>query len=138
MREQPIVLEHEPDRALRCLEELARGGVVDYLAVEQDATVRHRHQSGRRVEQGGLTGAVRPEDPEHLARGHAQVDAQGEVPAGHLRVDDEPLPDPERLRRHGVEPPRSHLSRSVTSTVMDTTRSTRLSTIAASGSVSSA
>ena len=94
VRKEPIVLEHEPDGALRRLEELAGSRVVDHLAVEQDLTARYRHQSGHRVEQGGLAGAVRPEDPEHLAGGRCEVDPQRELATDHLDVDVEPLPDP--------------------------------------------
>ena len=59
---------------------------------------------------------------------------QGEAATGHLGVGDEAHLRP----GHWAVPPRSHLSRSVTSTTTETSSSTRLSRMAASGSVSSA
>ena len=135
VRKEPVVLEHETDGALSRLQELAGSRVVDHLTVEQNLTARYRHESGHRVEQGGLAGAVRPENSQHLAGGRCELDPQRELATDHFDVDVQPLPDP---KRHWVEPPRSHLSRIVTSTVTDTSSSTRLSTMAASGSVSSA
>ena len=133
VREQPVILEHVPGRPVRGVDEQPRGRVVDDLAVQDHPAVRYRGQAGQRTKQGGLAGPVRPEDAKHLARRYRERDAHGEAAAADRRVDGQAL-----LDGHWTAPPRSQRFRSDTSTAMETSNSTRLSAIAASGSFSSA
>ena len=94
-----------------------------------------RGEAGHRAEQGGLPGPVRPQHTEDLAGCHGEADGQGETTAADLDIDGEAVGAPVR---HETEPPRSQWSRRETSTTIETSSSTRLRAIAASGSFSSA
>ena len=76
-----------------------------------------------------------PEHAEDLTGCRGEADGEGETTAPDLGIDDEAVA---AHVRHRGEPPRSQRSRRETSTTMETSSSTRLSAIAASGSFSSA
>ena len=135
VREEPVVLEDEPDRPPGGLHEGSRVRVVQHLPRQRDAPGGDGGQARHRAEQCGLPGPVRPQQAEDLAAGGGEADREGETAAADLGVEDEAIAAP---MRHESEPPRSQWSRRETSTMMETSSSTRLSAIAASGSVSSA
>src|ERR1700730_4565262 len=139
MREEPVVLEHETDRASRGLDEGALVRVVEDRAGKGDAAGRQRGEAGHRAEQRGLAGSARPQQAENLTGRRGQADLEREAAALDLGIDDQAAAA--RLRHGAVihrGEPRSQRSRRETSTATDTTSSTRLSAIAASGSFSSA
>ena len=142
--EEPVVLEDETHGAPRRLDEDPAVGVVERRAAQDDAAGRHRGQARHRPEQRALPGAVGSEHGQHLAGRGRERGPQGEPAAGHAGVDDQPVGARQRRpvrcgrRAHPSAPPRSQRSRSVTSTTTDTSSSTRLSRMAASGSVSRA
>ena len=143
VREQPVVLEHEAHGPPGRLHERAGAGVVDDLPGQLDAAAGHRGKAGQRVQQRGLPGAVGPEHAEHLARRRGERHPEREAAPADLGVHDQPRAQPRAQPgasrvHHPAEPPRSHRSRSETSTTMLTSSSTRLSAMAVSGSVSRA
>src|SRR5437764_9890905 len=140
MREEPVVLEHETDRASRGLDEGALVRVVEDGAGERDAAGRERGEAGHRAEQRGLAGSVRPQQAENLTGRRGQADLEREAAALDLGIDDQVAAVLVRLRSHRGHRGelRSQRSRKETSTATDTSSSTRLSAIAASGSFSRA
>src|ERR1700730_18009815 len=137
MREEPVVLEHETDRASRGLDEGALVRVVEDGAGERDAAGRERGEAGHRAEQRGLAGSVRPQQAENLTGRRGQADLEREAAPLDLGVDDQAAAVLVRHRSHRGEP-RSQRSRKETRTATDTNSSTRLRAIAASGSFSRA
>ena len=127
--EQQVVLEDDGDRPLLGPHERVGGRVVERLAVELDAPVVDRQQSGEAAEQGGLARAVRSEDGDGLPALGGEVDVEVEAAEGA---------DDAGLEGHaaGVRVPPRNRSRSVTRTPKETAMSTRLSTIASSGLIS--
>ena len=127
--EQQVVLEDDGDGpAFGAHEDVGRR-IVEGLAVELDAPVVDGQQPGEAAEQGALAGPVRSEHGDGLAALRGQLDVEEERPDGP--------PDP-GVEAHGVggRPPPRKRSRKATSTPKDTAISTRLSTIASSGSIS--
>ena len=104
VREEPVVLEDEPDRPSGGLHEGSGIRVVHHLPRERDAAGRHGSQAGHRAEQGGLPGPVRPEQPEDLTGCRGEADGQGEATAPDFGGYDEAAAF---LVRHTAEPPRS-------------------------------
>src|SRR6266567_503941 len=135
VRKEPVVLEDETDRPPGGLDESSLLRIVQYLPCECDTPGRDRGQAGHRAEQGGFPRAVRPEHAEDLTGGRGEADGEGETTALDLGFDDEACT---AGVGHRGEPPRSQRSRRETSTRTETSSSTRLSAIAASGSFSSA
>ena len=68
MREEPVVLEHQADPALRRLHEHVGGRVVDHDIADGEPARGHRREAGHRSQERGLAGTVGPEDGHHLAR----------------------------------------------------------------------
>ena len=135
VREQPVVLEHKTDRPARGLDKGPLRRVVHDLPRERDPPGGHRRQPRHRAQQGGLPRPVRPQHTHNLTRCRGQADREHETAALDLGIDDQPATVP---AHHGPVPCRTHWSRRETSTITETSSSTRLSAIAASGSVSSA
>src|SRR5690606_3742258 len=123
--EQQIVLEHHPGPASLGGHEHRRRGVPDVIA-ETDVPVGERQQARQRAQRRGLARTVGPEQRDHRPLRHLQRQIQGELAPGDTEA---------RGQGHRVT---IHRSRSATSTATDTSSSTRLNTIAASGSDSSA
>src|SRR5262249_37681419 len=125
VREEEMVLEHDPDRPALGRHVDARDGVVEHAIPDHDPSLRERHEARERAEERRLAGAVRPAGADRPPPARRQRDPE-----------DEPVqPDDEvGLERHGA----SQRRRAATSTATDTTSRTTLSTIAASGSLSSA
>jgi hypothetical protein len=117
VREQQVVLEHHADRT-----PVGRP-VAPLLTTEPDVAAGEREQAREGAQRGGLARAVRAEQRHDLALGDVELDVEGErgAPYDQMGVDHD-----------------SHRPRSPASTTIETARSTRLSTIAACGSVSSA
>src|SRR5262249_41660402 len=132
---EPVVLEDEADRPPRRLDKGSLLRVVHDLPGERDAPGGNRHQPRHCGEQGGLPGPVRPQHTEDLTGCRGQADREHETAPPDLGIDDQAVAAPVP---HDTEPPRSQRSRRETSTITETSSSTRLSAIAASGSVSSA
>ena len=124
VREEEVVLEDDPDRALLGRDEDA-GAVVEHGVVEDDAAVFDRGEAGERAEERGLPRAVRTEDPHGLTRPDPDRRVEVEGAEGERDV---------RVEAH-VTP--NHRSRSSASTPTQTARRTTLSPIAMPGSVSS-
>jgi hypothetical protein len=116
VREQQVVLEHHPHRPGGGL------GQMEPLPVQVDEPVGQRLQPGQGAQGRGLAGPVGTEQRHHLAR----RDVQRQIQPEGRPLDHEPCP-------HEI-----HRSLSPASTTMDTASRTRLRTMAASGSVSSA
>ncbi len=120
-RKQQVVLEHDTDRALLCREPDAGGVVLPGPLANAHMTARGRQQSGDDPQRGRLPGAVWTQQRKHRATGN--VDVRVEPP---LRS----LDDDVRVR---VGHARSQRSRSPARIATETTSSTRLSAMAASG-----
>ncbi len=127
--EQEIVLEDDGDGAVFGADEHVGGGVVERFAVEVDAAAVDRQEPGEAAEQGGLAGTVGAEHGDGFATLGGDVDVEPERAEG---VDD---PGLEGHAAGGRPPPRNR-SRRATSTPNETAMSTRLKTIASSGSIS--
>ena len=117
MRKEQIVLEHQADPAP------FHRYAVQVHAVQAYLTGR-RDQTGEYPQDRRLPRTVRTEQRDHLAAGHLELRVQPEAVA--LQAD----------AGHEAHP--SHRSRNVTRIATETASSTRLSTIAASGSDSRA
>src|SRR5204863_2558412 len=89
VREEPVVLEDEADRASRRLDEGALLRVVDDGAGERDPAGRDRSETGYGAEQRGLAGPVRPEQSEDLTGRRDQADFEREAAAPDLCVDNQ-------------------------------------------------
>ena len=134
VREQQVVLEHHADRPVARAATNDRA-VAGRRAVSPVEARRGRAvsgmQPGQRAQRGGLAGAVRAEQRHHLARRDAQRRGRGGTGPGRRR---RCASSSGWLTRW----PASQRSRRPARTTTETTSSTRLSTIAASRSVSSA
>ncbi len=86
-----------------------------------------RSQPGESPQGGGLAGPVRAQQGDHLA---------GSDPQPHVETESAPVDDEVGVQAAGHRT--AHRSRNAARMVTETTNSTRLSTIAASRSVSSA
>ena len=120
VREEQVLLEDHADRA-------ALGGDrVQRPVVQVDVAGRQGGEPGQGAQRGGLARAVGAEQGDDLARGDGEVDVQAEAGA----FDDEV-----GAQGHGLF---THRSRRLARMITETASRTRLSTIAASGSVSRA
>ncbi len=129
--EQEVVGEEEPGAAGCRVEGVLWAGPGP--AADLHVPLLQRQQAGEGVEDGGLAGAVRTEDREHLTgRGsEGDVDAERAPGGDDVRV--------EAFRSSGCpRHQRTHRPRSAPSTTTDTVSMTTLSAIAASGSCSKA
>ncbi len=131
VREEAVVLEHDPDRTVLRRHPGVRLGVVEDHVTELDRPGGQRLQPGDDAQEGRLARSVRAQDAEDLARRHAGVERQSERPPLN------PTPNSER-GHHWVLPDRSHWSRSEASTMTETRSRTRERAMAASGSLSMA
>src|SRR5690606_21730799 len=144
VREQQIVLEHHADAAA------LRRQRAQIRAVQPDLATGHRDETRQGAQRGALARPVRPEQRHDLPRPGGQHEIQLERPPPHHEPRIQP---PARFTDRGPRggttrhPPRStsaysgppiHRPLSSASTATETASRTRLSTIAASGSVSSA
>lgn len=78
MREQQVVLEDHADRAFLGGGVQPLGRVLQDVAVQPQVTGAERQQAGQRAQGGGLPGAVRAEQRDHLAGGGGEGEVQGE------------------------------------------------------------
>ena len=96
VREQVEGLEHDPDVPAHQVRVDVRPG--DLLAPQADPPGVDRLEQVHAAQQRGLAGAGRPDQADHLVRGHGQVDALEHL-VGAERLA-QPL-DPDRLSRPG-------------------------------------
>ncbi|GAA3166115.1 hypothetical protein GCM10020001_109200 [Nonomuraea salmonea] len=120
VREEQVVLEHHADRP-------ALGGQgVQRPAPQRDVTCGQAGEPGQRPQRRRLAGPVRAEQRHHLTGGGVQRGVEGEGGPGDHQAG---------IEGHGAL---THRSRRLARMTTDTASRTRLSTMAASGSVSSA
>ncbi len=129
VREEPVVLEHQPDRAPLGRHERPGGCVVEDRRTQPDAARRDRGQPRQRAQQGRLAGAVGAEHSQHFPRRDREADVEGERAAAD---------NSRHLQGHAAAPVLSHLSRSATRTAIETASRTKERAMAASGSRSRA
>jgi hypothetical protein len=123
--EQEVVGEHDAQAApLR--RDPAATGALEHLAVHGHVSGVQRLEAGERAQRRGLARSVGPEQRDDLPVRDAERQLEGQRPAGDAE---------QGVQAHAVP---SQRSRSPTRTTTDTPSSTRLSTTACSGSVSSA
>ncbi len=85
VREEPVVLEDDPGRALvRAQVDLLVG---PDLAADEEPARRQRLEAGDRAQEGALAGAVGPEHGEHLARCDVEGDGELELAATDTTVE---------------------------------------------------
>ena len=137
MREQEILLEHDADRAALGGRPRTGCGAVQLGPGEGEVAGGQRLEAGQRPQRGGLSGAVRAEQRDHLARPDGQPEIQAERgPVGRTVLDHQVRVEQRRgVTGHALV---SHLSRRTARMVTETTSRIRLSTIAACRSVSRA
>ena len=82
VREQQVLLEHHPARALLRRHEHARRRIVDHLAVDLDRAALDRQQAGEATQDGRLAGAVGTEQGDDLARRGVQPHVEAQRSAG--------------------------------------------------------
>jgi hypothetical protein len=124
--EQQVVLKHDTDRPTIGRTKHPRR-LVPHLVVEADPPAGDGQQARDRAQCGGLAGAVRAEQCDHLAwlDGQLQVELEGVPGHGQFGVQGHRRPLIQRSRRQAR-------------TTTDTASRTTLSTTATSGSVSNA
>ena len=126
VREEQVVLEHEPDRPLLGRHPGSGRGVLQDGTVEHDPAAVQGHQPGQGAEQGGLAGPVGSQQHHQLAGLDGQLDLQLEPPQGQPDL---------RLQAHAEGNQRS---RRAISTAREMNSRIRLRAMAASRSVSRA
>ena len=126
MREQEVVLEDQANVPALGWYTQSRGRILQHFVVQGDRAGGERLKAGEPAKHGGLARTIGAEERHDLAGPDVQVYVETESRAvdAHLR-----------LQAHALG---THRLRSAARTATDTTRSSRLSTIAASGLVSSA
>ena len=91
MREQRVVLEHEPDSAILGRKGDSRLGVEEHFAVEHDPPALGADESSDRAQHGRLPRAGRSEEQHPLPRLDDQVDV-ADRPGAPARVPPAPAP----------------------------------------------
>ena len=144
VRKEPVVLEHHADRALLGGHEQVGIAVIEALSVERDMACGEHGEAGQCAEQGRLARSVGTEHSEDFARGDGEVDIQAERTQFDRTLHDQSCgfhrvvsPSSDGVA-HADGDPRSQRSRSAARTITATSSRTRLSAVAASGSVSKA
>ena len=132
MGKEAVFLKDDADSTCRGWHQHISFRVIHGHAAEPDAAAGQRREPADRPQEGGLPRPVGPEDRDDLTGLDLDRDVEGEGWALDDHVGDEAV----RLGHHDAAPVRNHLSRSATSTMTDTARSTRLRATASDGSPS--
>ena len=80
VREERVVLEHDPDCPITGLNEHRRS-VIEHPAIKSDGAGRDRLEPCNGSQQGRLAGAIGPEDRNNLARPQFEPNLEGELPS---------------------------------------------------------